>query len=313
MNSHSRPNVCCGPLERSNNLLEMNFPYIHETKELNESTRKELPGAFIPLTDGMTHYELSGDESQTLVVMIHGFSVPYFIFDNTTEFLVNSGFRVLRYDLYGRGFSDRPHTKYEMSLYVRQLKDLLDGLDLKNAVVLGLSMGGPISAAFIDQYPDYANKHVMIDPSGARPIAFSALLKVAATPGVGELLLGLFGSESMIKGAASDMFAPKLVEEFQEKYKVQMQYQGFMRAILSSMRSGMLGSCLDTYRQVGKLKKPTLLFWGRQDATVPFEQSADITSAIPHTEFHAIENCGHIPHFEKPEEVHPILLEFLKR
>jgi len=46
---------------------------------------------------------------------------------------------------------------------------------------------------------------------------------------------------------------------------------------------------------------------------VPFEQSDDLRAAIPHVQFHAFENCGHIPHYEKPEVVNPILLEFLRQ
>ena len=89
-----------------------------------------------------------------------------------------------------------------------------------------------------------------------------------------------------------------------------MQYKGFKRAILSTMRNGMLESFYETYARVGRLKKPTLLFWGMDDKTVPFEYSKLILKAMPHAEFHAIENCGHIPHYEKPEIVNPILLEF---
>jgi pimeloyl-ACP methyl ester carboxylesterase len=54
-----------------------------------------------------------------------------------------------------------------------------------------------------------------------------------------------------------------------------------------------------------------LLFWGRDDKTVPFAYSADICAAIPQIQFHAVDDCGHIPHYEKPEVVNPILLEFL--
>jgi pimeloyl-ACP methyl ester carboxylesterase len=54
-----------------------------------------------------------------------------------------------------------------------------------------------------------------------------------------------------------------------------------------------------------------LLFWGKDDKTVPFKHSDDIRAAIPQTQFHAIDNCSHIPHYEKPDEVNPILLEFL--
>ncbi len=290
----------------------MSFPYFDETKELNESARKGAGGSFVTLSDGMTHYELGGDDNGIPIVLVHGFSVPYFIFDPTFAFLSAQGFRVLRYDLFGRGFSDRPNIRYDIHLFTRQLKELLDALNLKKINLAGLSMGGPITAAFVAEYPEIVSKHILIDPAGGRAIKLSRLLEVVKMPILGELLLGLFGSASMVKSIASDLFTPQLVEEFQEKYKVQMQYHGFKRAILSTIRNDMLDSFIETYQRVGKLGKPTLLLWGREDTTVPFEQSADICMAIPHTEFHAIEDCGHIPHYEKPEEVNPILLEFLR-
>jgi pimeloyl-ACP methyl ester carboxylesterase len=291
----------------------MPFPYFDETLLLNDETRKGLSGSFITLPSGVTHYEEGGDPSGQPVVLVHGFSVPYFIFDPTFEFLCEQGYRVLRYDLIGRGFSDRPNARYDKALFVTQLKELLDALNFKDILLVGLSMGGPITASFIDAYPEYVRKHILIDPAGAKPISLSPLLKTVRMPILGELALGLFGTGSMVKGAASDMFTPKLVEEFQAKYKIQMQYQGFKRAILSTMRNGMLDSFIDTYQRVGKLKKPTLLFWGRQDTTVPFEHSVLIRAAIPHTEFHAFDNCGHIPHYERPSEVNGILLEFLRK
>lgn len=291
----------------------MPFPFLDETKELNESTRKEAGGSFIALTDGVTHFELGGAENGTPVVLVHGFSVPYFIFDPTFEFLVKSGFRVLRYDLIGRGFSDKPRVAYNIHLFTRQLKDLVDALKLQRVNLVGLSMGGPITASFINQYPDYVSRHVLIDPAGAKQVSLSWLLKAAKLPIVGELALGLFGSGNMVKGIASDLFDPKLVEHFQSQYKIQMQFKGFKRAILSTMRNGMLESFHETYEQVGLLKIPTLLFWGKNDTTTPFENSGIILNALPHAEFHAVENCGHIPHYEMPEIVNPILLEFLSK
>ncbi len=292
----------------------MSFPYLGETKKLNDETRKDsTSGAFIKLPDGVTHYELGSPEDGRLITLIHGFSVPYFIFDPTFEFLTASGFRVLRYDLFGRGWSDRPDTKYNISFFVKQLKDLLDELKIKQVILVGLSMGGPISSAFLNKYPERVSKLILIDPAGARPIALTRLLKATLIPGAGELIVGLFGSENMIKNAAADFFDPALIEHFQSNYRVQMQFSGFKRAILSSMKNGMLESFSDVYQHVGLLKKPTLLFWGRNDKTVPFEHSKDILTVIPHTEFHPLEDCGHIPHYEKPQVVNPILLEFLLR
>ena len=291
----------------------MPFPYFDETKELNESTRKEAEGSFINLSDGITHYQLGGDENGEVVVLVHGFSVPNFIYDTTFEFLSKQNFHVLRYDLFGRGFSDRPKDEYDIHLFVKQLKELVDSLNFKKINLVGLSMGAPITGKFIEQYREYVVKHILIDPCGVKPIEFSSLLKAVKIPILGELLLGLFGSGSMVKSVADDLFTPELVEHFQAQYAVQMQYRGFKRAILSTLRNKMLDSFIEVYEKIGKLNKPTLLFWGKQDATVPFEHSELILKAIPQIEFHAIENCGHIPHYEKPNEVNPILLEFLTR
>ncbi|MGB8981793.1 MAG: alpha/beta hydrolase, partial [Anaerolineales bacterium] len=101
----------------------MPFSYRAETRELNEITRREAGGSFIQLSDGFTHYELSNPHAEETVVLVHGFSCPYFVYDLTFEFLTQSGFRVLRYDLLGRGFSDRPETVYNIDLFVRQLGD----------------------------------------------------------------------------------------------------------------------------------------------------------------------------------------------
>ena len=291
----------------------MSFPYFDENRDLDESTRKEAGGSFIKLKDGTTHYELSGPENGKPVVLVHGFSVPYFIFDPTFDFLTKSGFRVLRYDLIGRGYSDRPKTAYKIDLFVRQLRDLLETLNMQQVNLLGLSMGGPITASFIDQNPQVVDKFILIDPAGAKRVTLSLLLEAVKLPIFGELALGLFGSGSMVKGIASDMFDPELVEHFQTQYKIQMQYKGFKYAILSTMRNRMLESFAETYARVGKLKKPTLLIWGKNDTTVPFKNSAEILKAIPHAEFHPIENCGHIPHYEKPEIVNKVLLEFLSK
>ena len=291
----------------------MPFPYFDENRDLDESTRKEAGGSFIKLKDGTTRYELSGPENGKPVVLVHGFSVPYFIFDPTFDFLTKAGFRVLRYDLIGRGYSDRPKTAYKIDLFVRQLRDLLEALNLSQVNLLGLSMGGPITASFINQNPQVVDKFILIDPAGAKRVTLSLLLEAVKLPIFGELALGLFGSGSMVKGIASDMFDPELVEHFQAQYKIQMQYKGFKYAILSTMRNRMLESFAETYARVGKLKKPTLLIWGKNDATVPFKNSSEILKAIPHAEFHPIENCGHIPHYEKPEIVNKVLLEFLSK
>jgi pimeloyl-ACP methyl ester carboxylesterase len=299
----------------------MPFSYRDETKQLNELTRKEASGSYVRLSDGFTHYELSNPSPRPEgegagvrdVVLVHGFSVPYFIYDPTFEFLTQAGFRVLRYDLFGRGFSDRPEARYDIELFVRQLEDLLNVLHLAPPVSLvGLSTGGPITATFTVRFPERVDKLVLIDPVGAKPLPYAGILKVATMPLVGEAIAGWIRSDRLNNSLASKIFDREMVEHFQSRYVVQMQYKGFRRGILSTLRNHILDSCLDVYQQIGKMDKPVLLFWGRNDTTVPFHHSDVLQTAMPNAEFHAFENCGHTPHYEKPEEVNSVLLNFLK-
>jgi pimeloyl-ACP methyl ester carboxylesterase len=287
-----------------------------ETKELNDDTRRFTGGSFVSLRDGVTHYELGNNTREDTVVLVHGFSVPYFIYDPTFHFLAQNNFRVLRYDLFGRGFSDRPDADYSIDLFVRQLSDLLDALRLTRPVsLIGLSMGGAISATFTARHPERVSKLVLIDPAGGGSLPYSRILKLATKPFLGEALLHLLvGSSGIIQKMSSNFLKGQHVDEsLQERYLVQLQFKGFKRAILSTIRNNTVGSCLDIYRTVGRLNKPTMLFWGRNDTTVPLQHSDDICAAIPNIEFHIFEGCSHIPHYEKPEETNPLLLEFLRK
>jgi pimeloyl-ACP methyl ester carboxylesterase len=307
------------------------FPYLDETEELDEAARASAAGDFVRLPDGYTHYELGGPQDGAVVVLVHGFSVPYFIFDPTFEFLTRSGLRVLRYDLFGRGFSDRPKLRYDIDLFCKQLQDLLDILGLVGCKarpyvdgrearpycddpvsLVGLSMGGPIAATFTARFPQRVRRLVLIDPAGARPVSLPWGLRAATLPGVGELAIGLFGSVALLKDVAAGVFGPDLVAEFQRRYRVQMKYKGFRRALLSTMRHGMLGDFSAVYRRVGESGVPVLLFWGEDDVTVPFSYSHDICAAIPQADFQPVAGCGHTPHYEKPEKVNPRLLAFLE-
>ncbi len=94
------------------------------------------------LTDGIVRYEMAGPPDGQVVVLLHGFFNAYFVWDNTFDALAQADLRVLRYDLYGRGYSDRPNTQYDRDLFDRQLVNLLAALDVTRPVdLVGPSMG----------------------------------------------------------------------------------------------------------------------------------------------------------------------------
>lgn len=289
----------------------MSFPYTGEIHTLNDATRTNLPGEFVQLSDGVTHYEIGGPEKGPSVVLVHGFAVPSFVWEPTFQTLQKAGFRVLRYDLFGRGYSDRPAVDYDMRLFRRQLKELVNALGIETPMsLIGLSMGGPIVLAFTERHPKRVSKLILIDPAGF-PVPLTRMARLLLLPGAGELLLGLFGNESMLKSLAKDMYDPKMVDHFTERFRPQMQYKGFKRALLSTMRKGMLGDFSALYRRIGEKSPLAMLIWGCEDQTIPFAHSQYVIQAIPNIHFFPVEKAGHIPHYEQPELVNNRIVGFL--
>ena len=110
-----------------------------------------------------------------------------------------------------------------------------------------------------------------------------------------------------------DFAHPERFPDYVEKYRPQMQYKGFRHAILSTIRHYLTRDDTDEYRRVGESHKPVLLVWGKLDTDVPFAVSEKVLQAIPQAEFHPIEDSAHVPYYEDPEIVNPILINFLKR
>jgi pimeloyl-ACP methyl ester carboxylesterase len=291
--------------------MNWDFPFRDETRILDDAARLAADGEFVRLSQGWTHYQSTAAPGAPAVVLVHGFSVPYFIWDPTFKAFSAAGLGVTRYDLYGRGYSDRPRVDHDMRLFLRQLLELIDALQLRQVDLVGLSMGGAIVSAFSLEHAARVRRIVLIDPVGVRPMPLSPLYKIAMVPGISEIVLGLFGTERMLAGLASDFYDRSLVAALQNNFRMQTCFKGFKRAILSSLRHHMLGSFREVYEGLGRSNTRVMLIWGEEDLTVPFSQSQELRELLPRAAFHAIADCGHIPHYEKPGEVNPRLVDFL--
>ena len=286
----------------------------YESIELNDTTRESLPGEFIQLSEGFVHYELDGPVEGDVVVLVHGFSTPLFVWDPVFENLVKEGFRVLRYDLYGRGYSDRPHTTYNMDFFIHQLLELLEQLGLtKDRInLVGLSMGGGICVVFADKYPNMIKKVSLIDPIGFS-IGRNTLLSILKIPVLNRLILRLYlGHNRIIEAQKEDFFEYEKVTNYLDKYTEQMKYEGFLQAIQSTVLNTPFTNLKETYERLGKRELPMQLFWGEKDQTIPYPTSQKVCAAVPSIEFHTIKECGHMPQYTRPNEVNPLLVKFLR-
>ncbi len=202
-----------------------------EKLTLTEDVRRRAGGDFVRLADGVTHFELAGAENPRTVVLVHGFSVPYYLWDQNFEPLAKAGFRVVRYDLYGRGFSDRPDVRYDAELFDRQLTALLDALKIPGPVdIVGASLGGPIVITFADRHPERVRTISLLDPGYLTGLTLPWKLRA---PVVGEYVMCTQIAPGLPEGQKEDFLHPEeRYPDYFAKYGEQMQYKGFRRAIL---------------------------------------------------------------------------------
>lgn len=281
-----------------------------ERATLDDAARRQAPGRFVQLSDGTTHYDVAGPEDGQRVVLVHGFSVPYYIWDSTSVALTAAGFRVARYDIYGRGFSDRPDVPYTLDLFDRQLQQLLDSLGWREPVdVVGLSMGGAVSATFAGRHAERTRSLVLIDPVAEPAGPLPAMFRF---PLLGPMLWQVLAVPAMPDGQLTDFVEPARWPDWTARYRQQMQYRGFGRA-LRSTRTALGSVSMDSvYGRAGTSGVPVLLIWGKEDETVPIEQAEIVRRAIPNAQYHPIDSAAHLPHMERGDVVNPLLIGFLR-
>jgi len=282
-----------------------------EHLEIDQAVRASAPGQFVRLSDGFTHYEMGGPADGRVVVLAAGVSVPYYIWDPTFAALTQAGFRVLRYDYYGRGYSDRPDIAYSQDLYVRQLAELLEAVHIAQPIDLaGLSYGGSVVTSFADRFPDRVRSLVYVDPSFWSPYAVTAVQRM---PRVWNYLTAIFEERWWADTQLDDFLHPERFPDWPERYKVQLQYKGFRRAQRSTTVTNADVDQAPQLKRVGENPRPVIVFWGKDDQSVPFEFSVTLLEAMPRARLVPVESAGHLPHWERPDVVQPALVAFLRQ
>jgi pimeloyl-ACP methyl ester carboxylesterase len=281
--------------------------------ELNNAARSQLPGSFIELEDGVLSYYLRGPQDGEKVVLVHGFSTPKFVWDNTIDMLTGAGYRVLAYDHYGRGFSDRPKITYDKDLYTRELLNLLDALDVTEPVTLvGYSMGGGNVIGFAASYPQRVKKLILIAPVGNMPKP-SGLMRLATLPVIGEWLMNVVYREALLGGIRKDTEAGIGTPNMLQNFAAQLRFKGYTEALLSTMRNYPMTDLSDDYARVGASGIPVYAIWGTADSIVPFSGAELAKQEIPGLELFPVEGAEHSVTYARAEVVNSILIDVLGR
>ena len=280
-----------------------------DLKPLTDEARVRAPGQFISLSAGQIHYRWRGRQDGPVIVMAHGFSTPQFIFEQNAEALVVAGYHVLQFDHFGRGWSDRPKEKYDIEFYDRQLIELFDGLSLKEPVgLVGLSMGGAITAEFTARHPERVSRLFLFVPAGldlgGTDNVTDAILRV---PLLGDWFWRMFARAGIL---AADETVLKPAHQLQGDVSVQMDYRGYFSALLSTLRHFPMRERDETYLRLQETGVPVMAIFGTADVIVLASSAERLEKLLPTATIHVVEGASHELNHQNYDIVNPWLVDW---
>ncbi|PBK63462.1 alpha/beta-hydrolase [Armillaria solidipes] len=241
-------------------------------------------GAYVDFPYGRVRYWLLGPETGRKIVLIHGLSVPSLIWKDIAPQLAARGYRVLMYDLYGRGYTDAPQTTYNTQLYTTQLALLMQHVNWDKAIVVGVSMGGGIAGAFTAHFPHLVDgKVILIASTGT--IESSDLprtLKFMSSPVIQSVTSSTPVRKYLQNLILTDSPLPAESDPLQEIVRIQSAHlPGYNAAISSSLRDGPIRGLTYAFKSDAFSGRDVLLIHGTHDRTVPYKYASEIQSLLP--------------------------------
>lgn len=251
------------------------------------------------------------------VILIHGFGGSMWQWEYQQAAL-SSTHRLITLDLLGSGLSDKPDLDYTPAEFVTFLTNFMDAVGIDRASLVGNSMGAGLALGMTLTHPDRVDRLALIGglPDKVREKLTSPLIRRAIdtqTPvwliRLGNWLAGRGPTRSVLREIMHDpsLLTPAVIER---SYRNRKQ-SGFIAPVMAVARSLPLWE--DGFaKRLGEVSRPTLILWGAEDRVFPPQVGRDLQSTIAGSTFRLIPEAGHMPQWERPETVNPILRQFLE-
>jgi pimeloyl-ACP methyl ester carboxylesterase len=276
----------------------------YETVDKNIRFRSQIKtGNFIKLNKGYTYYEYDNKDSNNALIFIHGFSVPSYIWDETYYSAIKKGFKVVRLDLYGRGYSSNLDIDYTDDLFANQVIELLNELKIKKATLLGLSNGGRVISKIAYLNPEMVDKLVYVSASSFQ-YHNPSLDKSVSGKEINNFIRNKYPTIS--KGQLLDFKYPENFKGWDTKYEELLQYEGFAKALISTRKNHVNLDMENKY--INDSKIPFYTLWGDSDSAVVYNNFKDkLNKLMPRRVEYFISESGHLPNIENKKEFEDLL------
>ncbi len=271
------------------------WPLLTERRRLviDDDLRSEADGQFATLSQGVTHYEWIGPLRGPVAVCVHGLTTPSFVWHGMARALAGWGYRVLIYDLYGRGFSDRPPGVQDRAFFLTQLDDLLARENVRDDFTLiGYSMGGAIATAYAARHPNIIRRLILLAP--AMGLTTSPLVRwIRDTPIFGDWLMLLLFPLQHRRATNAERNLPSSVPGIVDHQQEELIYRGYIPAVLASLRGILSEDFEPDHRRLRDMNIPVIALWGDEDRVVPLAAMGKLTQWSRHARQEVVKGAGH--------------------
>ena len=252
------------------------------------------------LGDVRLHYRIDGPEDGAPVVFANSLGTDLRLWDPILP-LLPEGLRILRYDKRGHGLSSCPSGPYAMGALVGDAERLMDHLGFKDALFVGLSIGGLIAQGLAVKRLDLMRAMVLSN-TGAK---------------IGTKDLWAERIANVEAGGIESMADATMERWFSEDFLAHVDLELWRNMLTRQPDAGYAGCCAaisgsDFFATTATLRLPTLGIAGSEDGATPPDLMRETTGLIPGSQFHLIRRAGHLPCVEKPQEYSQVITDFMR-
>ena len=248
------------------------------------------------------HYRIDGDPGGAPVVFANSLGTDFRLWDPILPQLPD-GLRIVRFDKRGHGLSTCPGDAYTMDELVDDAAGLMRALGVENCLFVGLSIGGIIAQGLASKYPDLLRAMVISNTAAkiGTPEMWRERIDAARLGGV-EVLADAIMQRWFAEATRSERG---------------LELEGWRNMLVRTPADGYIGCseaiAANDYRDsTARLTLPTLAIAGSEDGSTPPEVVRATADLIPGSRFEVIDNSGHLPCVEQPQEYARLLTEFIR-
>ncbi len=285
----------------------------------NESRPARFPRTLTVDAGGVETFYLDAGRGPA-VILLHGLGATNASMLPTLWSLARRH-RVLAPDLPGFGESGKPIRAYDAAFLAGWLEAFMDAVGLRHAHLVGNSMGGRVALEAGLRLPERIDRLVLLAPGmafirGRRYVPLVRLLRpeMAFVPVLlnhWEVVRGvrsLFARPERLPAAWYDSFADEFLRVWGSP-RARIAFFSAARELYLDEPRGERGF----YERLRELSRPALFVWGERDWLIPARFERHVREALPAAESVVLEDCGHVPQYEQPEQVNRLIREFLTK